>query len=164
MTASSTSTGLRNVFAALTSPALIRLITEIDDHGPIPPRRLAGTLPDLSPHQLRRATEIACAMGFCRIGPGVGLELIPAGTELADLYDATARWARHNNYPRPVCDFTTRVRHTLRLLVQSLVAVTAESSHRQAADEDLNRVRALLYQRLHFEAQAAAHVEFEPAA
>ncbi|MCZ4102908.1 regulator [Streptomyces sp. H39-C1] len=164
MTASFTSTGLRNAFAALTSPALIRLITEIDDHGPIPPRRLASTLPDLSPHQLRRATETARAMGLCRIGPGVGLELTPSGTELADLYDATARWARNNNYPRPVCDFTTRVRHTLRLLVQSLVAVTAESSHRQGADEDLDRVRALLHQRLHFEAQAALVAQYEPAA
>ncbi|MCZ4124192.1 regulator [Streptomyces sp. H39-S7] len=164
MTVFFTPTEIRNAFAALTSPALIRLITEIDDNGPIPPRRLAATLPDLSPHQLRRATETARAMGLCRIGPGVGLELTPSGAELADIYDATARWARHNNYPRTVCDFTTRVRHTLRLLVQSLVAGTAESSHRQAADEDLDRVRAVLHQLLHFEAQSAAHFESEPAA
>ncbi|MCZ4101312.1 regulator [Streptomyces sp. SID13666] len=168
MTAPFTVAELRNAFAQMSSPALIRLITEIDDHGPIPPRRLAGTLPDLSPHQLRRATEMARTMGLCRIGPGVGLELTPSGAELADLYDATARWARHNSYPHPICDFTTRVRQTFQLMGQSVLAVTADGSHRpaadQRADENLDRVRAMLYQRLHFEAQAATHVEFEPAA
>ncbi|WP_447035823.1 regulator [Streptomyces sp. DSM 118878] len=138
----------------LSSRSLIRLVTEIDDNGAIPPRRLAGTLPDLSAHQLRSAFDTARAHGLVRAAPGAGLELTDAGMELADLYDALARWARRHSVPAAVCEFTSRVRHVLGLLAPSL---TPGNTDRPAplldarpisaeAEADLARVRTLLIQ------------------
>ncbi|MFJ9712791.1 regulator [Streptomyces sp. NPDC101234] len=104
----------------LSSRPLVRLVTEIDDNGAIPPRRLAGTLSDLSKHQVRSASDTARAHGLIRITPGAGLELTQAGTELADLYDAMARWARRRAVPAPVCEFSGRIRHVLGLLAPLL--------------------------------------------
>lgn len=172
MTASFTSAELRNAATLLSSPALIRLITEIDDNGPIPPRRLAGTLPDLSAHHLRRTTHIARVHGLVNVAPGVGLELTTSGAELADLYDATARWARHHAYPTRVCDFTSRLRHTLTLLMPLLIADPADDTNRPAgadlpsaeADTELARLRALLVQWLDANPHIAALLEPEPVA
>ncbi|MBT2509243.1 regulator [Streptomyces sp. ISL-98] len=172
MTASFTPAELRNACALLSSPGLIRLITEIDDNGPIPTRRLAGTLPDLSAHHLRRTTDAARAHGLVRVAPGVGLDLTESGSELADFYDATARWARRHAYPTRVCDFTNRLRHTLSLLAPMLVVGPAEGSHRPAgehlpsaeADADLARPRALLVQWLHANPQVTVLLEPEPVA
>ncbi|MCZ4102377.1 regulator [Streptomyces sp. H39-C1] len=120
MTATFTPPELRKVLDVLSSSAVIRLITEIDDNGPIPPRRLAGTLPDLSPHQLRQATETARAHGLVQVLPGLGMDLTTSGSALADVYDTAARWARRHSYPTPVCDFTSRLQHTLALLTPLL--------------------------------------------
>lgn len=111
-----TSHDLRAAVDLLSSPALIRLITEIDDNGPIPPRKLASTLPDLSTHHLRRINHLARVHDLVRAAPGASLELTTSGMELADFYDAIARWARHHAYPACVSDFTSRIRHTLSLV------------------------------------------------
>lgn len=154
MTTLFTSAEVRNAVELLASRSLIRLVTEIDDNGAIPPRRLAGTLPDLSSHQLRRAAEAARAHGFVRIAPGAGLELTESGSELADLYDAAARWARRHAYPARVCEFSSRIRHVLDLLAPSLATERADGLPRPSAARlpsaeakaELARPRALLIQ------------------
>lgn len=154
MTTLFTSVEVRHAVELLASRSLIRLVTEIDDNGAIPPRRLAGTLPDLSSHQLRRASEAACAYGLVRTAPGAGLELAKSGSELADLYDAAARWARRHAYPAPVCEFSSRIRQLLDLLAPSLMAERADGLSRPPAahlpsaeaEADLARPRALLIQ------------------
>ncbi|MEU6243958.1 regulator [Streptomyces sp. NPDC047024] len=138
----------------LASRSLIRLITEIDGNGAIPPRRLSGILLDVSRHRLRRTIEAARAHGLVRVVPGTGLELTEAGVELADLYDASARWARHHAYPAPTCDFSSRISHCLRLLEPSLATdLSGSPSHPDIedldsaeAEADLCRPRALLVQ------------------
>ncbi|MFD5656213.1 hypothetical protein [Streptomyces hirsutus] len=106
---------LRGTCTALSSASLIRLVSEIDDHGAIPVRGLARTLADLSTRQIRQAIEQADALGLLTRTPGsVGLSA--AGRDLADIYDATARWARRHNYPTPLCDFAGRIQHTFALL------------------------------------------------
>ncbi|MEV0577154.1 regulator [Streptomyces sp. NPDC050392] len=141
---------VRSAVDLLASRSLIRLITEIDDNGAIPPRRMPSTFPDLSSHQLRRATEAACAHALVRTASGSGLELTDSGAELADLYDAAARWARRHAYPAPVCDFSSRVRHVLDLLAPSLVAKGADGrmwpwgARASSTEADLARPRALL--------------------
>ena len=141
MTTSLTPTELRDTVAMLSSPPLIRLITEIDDNGPIPPRGLARTLPDLSSHQLRQATDMARTLGLLHVCPGAGLSLSTAGSELADVYDATARWARNHAYPNPISDFTTRVHHTLDFLAPQLLPATA-TGLRPPVDDHLSSARA----------------------
>ncbi|MFF0740564.1 regulator [Streptomyces sp. NPDC004111] len=160
---------LRHALALLSTPALIRLITEIDDNGPIPPRRLSTTLCDLPSHHLRRAADQARTLGLVHAGPGGGLALAAPGVALADLYDATARWARQHAYPARLCGFTRRVQHTFRLLSQPTADTTSPGpraavpllSSRAAAD--LTGPRGLLLQWLsanpqvlHPEAEAAA--------
>lgn len=141
---------VRSAVDLLASRSLIRLITEIDDNGAIPPRRMAGTFPDLSAHQLRRATETACAHALVRTAPGSGLELTDSGAELADLYDAAARWARRHAYPAPVCEFSSRIRYVLDLLAPLLAAKDADGglwpsgARASSTEADLARPRALL--------------------
>ncbi|MFJ5281671.1 MULTISPECIES: regulator [Streptomyces] len=138
----------------LASRSMIRLITEIDDNGAIPPRRLAGTLPDLSAHQLRSTCEAARAHGLVRVAPGAGLELTDSGMELADLYDALARWARRHSLPAAVCEFSSRIRHVLGLLAPSLTTALTDrpgplpDAHPISAEAEagLARVRTLLIQ------------------
>ncbi|MEV0691272.1 hypothetical protein [Streptomyces sp. NPDC050388] len=172
MTAPVTTAELRDTVTVLSSLPLIRLITEIDDNGPIPPRGLARTLADLSAHHLHQTTDVARALGLIRVRPGAGLGLTTAGSELADVYDATARWARHHAYPTGASDFTSRVQHTLGLLAERLVPVTADGPHCPAgdhlpgaqADVDLTRPRELLYQWLNAYPPTARLAESEPAA
>ncbi|MFD5256871.1 regulator [Streptomyces bobili] len=172
MTTSFTSAEVRNAVELLSSRSLIRLVTEIDDNGAIPPRRLAGTLPDLSAHQLRRAAEAARAHGLVRTAPGAGLELTDSGSELADLYDAAACWARRHAFPAPVCEFSSRIRHVLDLLAPSLATERADglpqpSAARLPSDEaeaDLARPRALLIQWLAGNPQVTRVSEPEPVA
>ncbi|KUO04583.1 hypothetical protein [Streptomyces caeruleatus] len=162
----------RNAVELLASRPLIRLVTEIDDNGAIPPRRLADTLPDLATHQLRRATETACTHGLVRLAPGTGLELTEQGSQLADLYDAAARWARRHAFPEPVCEFSTRIRHVLDLLAPSLATQRTDSLARRSAarlpgdeaDADLARPRALLIQWLAGNPQVTGVSAPEPAA
>ncbi|NEE09499.1 regulator [Streptomyces sp. SID7499] len=141
----------------LASRPLVRLVTEIDDNGAIPPRRLAGTLPDLSTHQLRSASDTARALGLIRIAPGIGLELTEAGMELAGLYDVMARWARRHAVPAPVCEFSSRIRHVLALLAPSLITERADG-----AEAGLARLRTLLIQWLADNLQVGRVSEPEP--
>ncbi|MFD9151738.1 regulator [Streptomyces diastaticus] len=143
----------------LASRPLVRLVTEIDDNGAIPPRRLAGTLPDLSTPQLRSASDMARTHGLIRIAPGTGLELTEAGTELASLYDAMARWARRHAVPAPACEFSSRIRHVLALLAPSLITERADG-----ADAGLARLRTLLIQWLADNLQVTRVSEPEPVA
>ncbi|MGA5200554.1 regulator [Streptomyces variegatus] len=172
MTTFFTPAEVHNAVELLASRSLIRLVTEIDDNGAIPPRRLAGTLPDLSSNQLRRVTETARAHGLVRVVPGAGLELTESGSELADLYDAAARWARRHAYPAPVCEFSTRIRHVLDLLAPSLATERADglslwSASRlpsAEAEGDLARPWALLIQWLADNPQVTRVSEPEPVA
>lgn len=172
MTTLFTPAHVRNAVDLLTSRPLIRLITEIDDNGAIPPRRLAGTLPDLSSHQLRLASEAARAYGLVQTAPGSGLQLTNEGVALADLYDVAARWSRRHAYPAQVCEFSTRIRHVLDLLAPSLAPERADGlSERSAAPlpsaeamADLARPRTLLIQWLADNRQVAQVSAPEPAA
>ncbi|MEU5362285.1 regulator [Streptomyces sp. NPDC005925] len=154
-----TSAEAQRAVELLASRPLVRLVTEIDDNGAIPPRRLAGTLPDLSTHQLRSASDTARAHGLIRIAPGTGLELTEAGMELASLYDAMARWARRHAVPAPVCEFSSRIRHVLVLLAPSLITERADG-----AEAGLARLRTLLIQWLADNLQVARVSEPEPVA
>jgi hypothetical protein len=100
---------------ALAYGPLIRLITEIADHGAIPHQALGSILSNLSRPQLRRAVHRADSLRLLRRTPA-GHSLSPAGEELADVYEAAARWARRHNYPAAFCDFADRVHHALALL------------------------------------------------
>ncbi|MEV7107158.1 regulator [Streptomyces atroolivaceus] len=163
---------VRTAVELLASRPLIRLVTEIDDNGAIPPRRLANTLPDLPRYQQRSATEAARAHGLVWTAPGTGLELTEPGSELADLYDAAARCARRHAYPTLVCEFSSRIRHVFDLLTPSLVAQDADGSSwpsgaRLSSAEavaDLGRVRALLIQWLAANPQVTWISEPEPVA
>ncbi|WP_327720341.1 regulator [Streptomyces sp. NBC_00490] len=154
-----TSAEAQRAVELLASRPLVRLVTEIDDNGAIPPRRLAGTLPDLSTHQLRSASGTARTHGLIRIAPGTGLELTEAGMELAGLYDAMARWARRHAVPAPVCEFSSRIRHVLALLAPSLITERADG-----AEAGLARLRTLLIQWLADNLQVARVSEPEPVA
>ncbi|GAA0661800.1 hypothetical protein GCM10009535_46710 [Streptomyces thermocarboxydovorans] len=147
-----TPAAIRHACTVLSAPGLIRLVTEIDDNGPIPPRSLTRTLPDLPVPQLRHSVEQARAFGLIHNRPGAGLSLTPSGSGLADVYDAMARWARHHGLPAPVCDFTSRVQHTLSLYAVP-TAVTSQEAREGApvieTGEKNVRRRDLLTQWLH---------------
>ncbi|MFI0961396.1 regulator [Streptomyces sp. NPDC021080] len=172
MTTLFTTAEVRNAVELLASRSLIRLVTEIDDNGAIPPRRLAATLPDLASHELRRATETARTHGLVRAAPGTGLVLTDSGSELADLYDAAARWSRRHAYPPRVCEFSNRVRYVLDLLTPSLAAENADSLARLSAarlpsaeaEASLARPRTLLIEWLTGNPQATRLSEPEQAA
>jgi DNA-binding HxlR family transcriptional regulator len=150
-------TDVQRAQAVLSSPALIRLVTEIDDNGPIPPRALARTLADVPEDHLRHRADQARVLGLVHVHPGAGLSLTTAGEELADVYDALARWARRHSYPAPVCDFTGRVQHTLAFLAQLPVRPSHGGSRRRAdavpasleAGADVAWLRRLLEEWLH---------------
>ncbi|MEU6612021.1 hypothetical protein ABZ922_44735 [Streptomyces shenzhenensis] len=172
MTADVSSTDLRDTVTRLSSPPLIRLITEIDDNGPIPARGLSRTLADLSGHQLRQAADEARNLGLVGGHPGAGMELTDAGSELADIYDESARWARRHAYPTTVSDFAGRVQRTLILTADTLAPTTGDTSRRPAddrpagahAEADLTRLRNLLLRWLTAYPQAPWLAEAEPAA
>ncbi|MGK4906456.1 hypothetical protein [Streptomyces albus] len=150
---------IQHMRSMVSSAALIRLITEIDDNGPIPPRGLARTFPDLTPHQLRHASEHARALGL--VTPRPPLALTEAGKALAEIYEATARWARRNQHPAGNSDFVTRIRSTFDHMSRA-ASTGREHSQRphdlepdgQAA-ADLERVRELVDHWLYTYGQAA---------
>lgn len=127
MTPSYSREQLRRVSTVLSEPALIRLITEIDDNGPVPPRSSGRIFPDLAPHRIRHAIERAHALGLIHTRVGGGLGLTESGVLLAEVYDVTARWARQHAYPARTGDFAGRIRHTFALLSEPRVhaALTA---------------------------------------
>ncbi|MEU4347070.1 hypothetical protein [Streptomyces sp. NPDC023838] len=110
----------RRAIRAMSLPALIRLVTEIDDNGPISRRRgsLQSTFDDLSAPQLRHAIDRARAFGlvYGDEDERVRYRLTDSGEELAEVYDTAARWARTHQFPNVASDFVTRVQHTLDLL------------------------------------------------
>lgn len=167
-----TTADVQHACTVLSSPALIRLITEIDDAGPIPPRALTRTLADVPAHHLRQATGQARALGLVHVQPGTGLALTASGSHVADLYDATARWARRHARPAPVSDFTSRIQHTLALLAQTSSTRVAESGPRPADAPgprpedatDLDRPHDLLVQWLRSCPQITQLAAYEPAA
>ncbi|MCM2579705.1 hypothetical protein [Streptomyces meridianus] len=164
MNPSPSTAGIRHACTVLSSPALIRLITEIDDNGPIPSRGLARTLADLPSHHLRQSIDLARDLDLVHLRPGTGLGLTRSGAELSDVYDAMARWARRHSYPAPVSDFNRRIQHTLALLTEAPTfafegsprAPTAGALLPSAeAAADLARLRDLLIQWLDANPQAA---------
>ncbi|MEW2620909.1 regulator [Streptomyces sp. NPDC048106] len=162
-----TAAEVRHAVELLASRPLVRLVTEIDDNGAIPPRRLAGILPDLSTHQLGSASGMARAHGLIRTAPGTGLELTEPGTELADVYDAMARWARRHAVPAPVCEFSSRIRHVLGLLAPSLTTERVGGPSPRTGDKaeaGLAHCRMLLSQWLADNPQVARVSEPEPVA
>lgn len=144
---------LKDTCTALSTAGLIRLVSEIDDHGAIPVRGLARTLPDISTHQLRQATEQADALGLLNRTPA-SMGLAAAGQDLADVYDATARWARQHNYPATHCDFAGRIRHTFALLGEA--AADARASDDQS-NAELACVQRLLTEWIHTHQHQRAH-------
>ncbi|MFF8447718.1 hypothetical protein ACF06Q_08455 [Streptomyces leeuwenhoekii] len=166
-----TTADVQHACTVLSSPALIRLITEIDDAGPIPPRALTRTLADVPAHHLRQATGQARALALVHVQPGTGLALTASGSHVADLYDATARWARRHARPARVSDFTSRIQHTLALLAQTSSTRNTQSGPRPADPgpqpevvADLDRPRDLLVQWLRSCPQITQLAAYEPAA
>ncbi|MBN3933266.1 hypothetical protein IQ279_27315 [Streptomyces verrucosisporus] len=136
---------LRDICTALSSVGLIRLVSEIDDHGAIPARGLARTLTDLSADRIRQAVEQADSLGLLTRTPGtVGLSA--AGRDLADVYDATARWARRHNHPAAHCDFAGRIHSTFALLG----ALTADPPNpKDERETELGRIERLMAEWTH---------------
>ncbi|WP_367435133.1 hypothetical protein [Streptomyces celluloflavus] len=112
-----------HVVTVLSHPGLIRLVSEIDDNGPIRHRMLGRTFADLGRHQVRHALAVSREHGLVRAGHKSRpcYLLTESGTGLADVYDQAARWARAHNYPDISSDFVTRVQDTLILLGQAPV-------------------------------------------
>ncbi|MER5443318.1 hypothetical protein [Streptomyces sp. NPDC002790] len=109
----------RRAIRTLTLPGLIRLVTEIDDNGPISHRRgsLQGAFGDLTPGQLRHAIDVARDLGLVHADEQAPdrYRLTASGEALAEVYDSAARWARARQFPDASTDFVTRVQHTLQL-------------------------------------------------
>lgn len=110
----------RRAIRALSLPGLIRLVTEIDDNGPISRRRgsLQSTFDDLTVPQLRHAIDRAREFGLVHGDEQerVRYRLTDHGEDLAEVYDTAARWARTHQFPTVASDFVTRVQSTLDLL------------------------------------------------
>lgn len=113
----------RRAIRTLTLPGLIRLVTEIDDNGPISHRRgsLQGAFGDLTPGQLRHAIDVARDLGLVHADEQAPdrYRLTASGEALAEVYDTAARWARARHFPDTTVDFVTRVQHTLQLQSRS---------------------------------------------
>lgn len=109
----------RRAMRALTLPGLIRLVTEIDDNGPISHRRgsLQGAFGDLTAGQLRHAIDVARDLGLVHADEQAPdrYRLTASGEALAEVYDTAARWARARHFPDASTDFVTRVQRTLQL-------------------------------------------------
>lgn len=109
----------RRAIRTLSLPGLIRLITEIDDNGPISRQRgsLQGALGDLTTGQLRHAIDTARDLGLIHArGPALArYQLTASGKDLAEVYDTAARWARTNQLPSRTSDFVARVQHALQM-------------------------------------------------
>ncbi|MCA1269730.1 hypothetical protein LCE32_06555 [Streptomyces sp. 7G] len=109
----------RRAIRTLTLPGLIRLITEIDDNGPISHRygSLQGAFGDLTPGQLRHAIDTARALDLVHSDETTPdrYRLTESGEALAEVYDTAARWARARQLPAASVDFVARVQHALQL-------------------------------------------------
>lgn len=129
---------------ALSHPGLIRIITEIDDNGPLHRHLLSRTLTGLSPWQRRQASAVGRALGLLEATSEDGvpsLALTAAGEALAEVYDTAARWARTHHHPSDVSDFVTRVQATLALLSS---APTSPGHAAELDGESLQEPRTVL--------------------
>ncbi|WP_405421465.1 hypothetical protein [Streptomyces erythrochromogenes] len=131
--------------AALSHPGLIRIISDIDDNGPLERHLLSRTLAGLSRWQLRQASAVGRALGLLQAstdGGNPSLDLTPAGESLAEVYDTAARWARAHHHPSDVSDFVTRVQATLTLLAAAPASATSQAP--EIDYESLQEARAAL--------------------
>jgi hypothetical protein len=105
---------------ALSLLGLIRLVSEIDDNGPVSLGTLQATFDDLTRSQIRYAIDTGRDVGLPHLDEQTQHRylLTDSGADLADVYDTAARWARAHHYPYATSDFITRVHHTLKLLAQ----------------------------------------------
>jgi DNA-binding HxlR family transcriptional regulator len=120
-----------------------RVVSEIDDNGPIPRHSVSSAFPDLPHHALQYALTALRRRGLLTVGTEGHEEqqeleeheegdeeaeeesevavassyvLTEAGADLGDVHDALFRWARQYHYPARTCDFVTRVEAALNLL------------------------------------------------
>ncbi|MCX4776850.1 winged helix-turn-helix transcriptional regulator [Streptomyces sp. NBC_01264] len=99
-----------------------RIITELDDNGPVARRRgsLAATFSDIPVDVLKTAVAGLRRRGLVRretLTTGEQqLTLTEPGLALGDVYDRLGRWARQHDYPDDQPDFVTRVEAALGLL------------------------------------------------
>ncbi|MFI2204653.1 hypothetical protein ACH47Z_28475 [Streptomyces sp. NPDC020192] len=130
----------RRAIRTLALPGLIRLITEIDDNGPISHRRgsLQGAFGDLTPGQLRHAIDTARDLGLVHADEQAPdrYQLTASGEDLAEVYDTAARWARIHQFPSCASDFVTRVQYTFQL--QSSESTTHTKTEPSAPQEALS--------------------------
>jgi hypothetical protein len=109
----------RRAIRTLTLPALIRLVTEIDDNGPISRQKgsLQGAFGDLAAWRLRYAIDVARDLGLVHADEQAPdrYRLTASGEALAEVYDTAARWARARQFPDTSSGFVTRVQHALQL-------------------------------------------------
>ncbi|MGW1194486.1 hypothetical protein ACWD4B_01305 [Streptomyces sp. NPDC002536] len=123
----------------LSHPGLIRLITEIDDNGPVNRRMLGRTFADLARHQIRHGLDVGRTHQLIRAGHHSEpcYLLTGRGADLADVYDTVARWARAHHFPAQASDFVTRIQHTLALLRHESArgVVTEEPVHLHRAQQ-----------------------------
>ncbi|MFJ7589502.1 hypothetical protein ACIQZO_19400 [Streptomyces sp. NPDC097617] len=137
-------TTLRPATAALSHPGLIRIVTDIDDNGPLHRHLISRTLTGLSTWQRRQASAVGRALGLLEATSEDGipsLNLTAAGEALAEVYDTTARWARTHHHPSDVSDFVTRVQATLTLLSTD---PTSPGHAAELDDESLHEPRTVL--------------------
>ncbi|MCX5303133.1 winged helix-turn-helix transcriptional regulator [Streptomyces sp. NBC_00160] len=97
-----------------------RIISEIDDNGPIPHRAAQATFPDIPADSLQHGLRTLRQRGLLQIrehrDDDSPVGLTQAGRDLGDVYEALSRWARRHHYPTSQTDFLTRVEATLVLL------------------------------------------------
>ncbi|MER5827572.1 hypothetical protein ABT086_36365 [Streptomyces mirabilis] len=164
MTASLPSSLLRErrAIRTLSLPGLIRLVTEIDDNGPISRQRgsLQGAFGDLTPGQLRHAIDTARDLGLihARGHAAARYQLTASGKDLAEVYDTAARWARTHQLPSRTSDFVARVQHALQMQdgrPEHTGATTEVSAPREALSEWLQAHPRVLHQDVAHSSHAA---------
>lgn len=127
----------RDVPADLFTAGVIRLVTEIDDNGPIEHGMLGAALSDLAPGEISDAVNACGELQLVHGGDGAGrpYRLTRRGSELADVYEEMARWARAHDYPARTSTFITRVQTTLTVLAQRHGTNAALSADETASTE-----------------------------
>ncbi len=154
MTTPLPSAQLTRTITALSHAGLIRLISEIDDNGPVPRRMLGHTFPDVARHLIRHAMRTAREQKLVYLAEydeRTSHALTAAGTELAELYDASARWARQHHYPQRGSSFILRTQGALALLSQQQIhsllearTATTDSAAQHLVDLGILPTRAAL--------------------
>jgi DNA-binding HxlR family transcriptional regulator len=96
-----------------------RIVTELDDNGPIPFRHTNSALADIPSNSRTPALRALQRRGLVAVtdaGDAASYVLSDAGQGLGDVYEVIARWARTHHYPDAGADFARRINHTLALL------------------------------------------------